>query len=61
MSSALKRGGTIYSVTSTVQKAASLMIWGCINVYDTGSLHIWKSTVIAEHYVQALEKHLVSS
>lgn len=26
----------------SIPKSASLMAWGCISVYGTGSLYIWK-------------------
>jgi len=40
----------------SVQKSASLMVlgWG-ISVYGTDSLHIWKGSINAERYKQALE------
>ena len=39
----------------SVQKPASLMVWGCISVYETGNLHIWKGTIRAEVYLQDLQ------
>ncbi len=27
----------------SVQKPASLMVWGCISAYGMGSLHVWKA------------------
>ncbi|KAK3574259.1 hypothetical protein QTP86_004397 [Hemibagrus guttatus] len=32
----------------SVQKSASLMVWGCMSAYVMGSLHIWKGTINAE-------------
>ncbi|KAK3549741.1 hypothetical protein QTP86_007736 [Hemibagrus guttatus] len=32
----------------SVQKPASLMVWGCMSVCGMGSLHIWKGTINAE-------------
>ncbi|KAK3557129.1 hypothetical protein QTP70_024744, partial [Hemibagrus guttatus] len=32
----------------SVQKPASLMVWGCMSAYVMGSLHIWKGTINAE-------------
>ncbi|KAK3530733.1 hypothetical protein QTP70_000761 [Hemibagrus guttatus] len=32
----------------SVQKPASLMVWGCMSTCGMGSLHIWKGTINAE-------------
>ncbi|KAK3510745.1 hypothetical protein QTP70_021334 [Hemibagrus guttatus] len=53
----------------SVQKPASLMVWGCMSVCGMGSLHIWKGTINAEsdshvfllvveegHYIHLLER-----
>ncbi len=32
----------------SVQKPASLMVWGCMSACGMGSLHIWKGTINAE-------------
>ncbi|KAK3559329.1 hypothetical protein QTP86_012759 [Hemibagrus guttatus] len=32
----------------SVQKPASLMVWGCMSACGRGSLHIWKGTINAE-------------
>ncbi len=45
----------------SVQKPASLMVWGCINACSMGSLHIWKGTIDAERYIQVLEQHMLPS
>ncbi len=39
----------------SVQKPASLMVWGCISAYSTGSLHVLEGTMNAERYIQLLE------
>ncbi len=38
----------------SVQKPASLMVWGCMSACGMGSLHIWKGTINAERYIQVL-------
>ena len=45
----------------SVQKPASLMVWGCISAYGMGSLHIWKGTINAERYIEVLEQHMLPS
>lgn len=45
----------------SVQKPASLMVWGCMNACGMGSLHIWKGTINAERYIQVLEQHMLPS
>ncbi len=35
----------------SVQKPASLMVWGCINAYDMDSLHVFKGTMNAEYII----------
>ena len=45
----------------TVQKPASLMVWGCISVYVVGSFHIWKGTINVEEYIELLEQHMLPS
>ncbi len=45
----------------SVQKPASLMVWGCMSVCDMGSLHILKGTINAERYIQVLEQHMLPS
>ncbi len=34
----------------SVEKPASLMVWGCMSVCGMGSLHIWKGTINAESF-----------
>ncbi len=45
----------------SVQKPASLMVWGCMSACGMGSLHIWKGTINAERYIQVLEQHTLPS
>uniref|UniRef100_A0A9J7XCR1 Paired domain-containing protein n=1 Tax=Cyprinus carpio carpio TaxID=630221 RepID=A0A9J7XCR1_CYPCA len=45
----------------SVQKPASLMVWGCMSACGMGSLLIWKDTINAERYIQVLEKHILPS
>ncbi len=45
----------------SVQKPASLMVWGCISAYGMGSLHVLEGTMNAERYVKVLEQHMLSS
>ncbi len=45
----------------SVQKPASLMVWGCMSACGMGRLHIWKSTINAERYIQVLEQHMLPS
>ncbi len=45
----------------SVQKPASLMVWGCMSACGMGSLHIWKDTINAERYIQVLEQHMLPS
>lgn len=45
----------------SVQKPASLMVWGCISAYGVGHLHVLKSTMNAERYIKVLEQHMLPS
>ncbi len=45
----------------SVQKPASLMVWGCMSACGMGSLHIWKGTINAERYIRVLEQHMLPS
>ncbi len=45
----------------SVQKPASLMVWGCMSACGMGSLHIWKGTINAERHIQVLEQHMIPS
>ncbi len=45
----------------SVQKPASLMIWGCISAYNMGSLHVLDGTMNAERYIKILEQHMLPS
>ncbi len=52
---------TNLQLISSVQKPASLMVWGCMSACGMGSLHIWKGTINAEMYIQVLEQHMLPS
>ncbi len=56
MSSGLKRRETFQH---SVQKPASLMVWGCISAYGMGSLHVLEGTMNAERYIKVLEQHML--
>ena len=43
----------------SVQKPASLMVWGCVGAYDVGSLNIWKGTINVEQYKDDLEQYML--
>ncbi len=45
----------------SVQKPASLMVWGCIRAYGMGSLQVSEGTMTAERYIQVLEQHMLLS
>ncbi len=45
----------------SVQKWASLMVWGCISVYGMGSLHVLEGTMNAERYIKVLQQHMLPS
>ncbi len=45
----------------SVQKPASLMVWGCISAYGMGSLHVLEGTMNAEMYIKFLEQHMLPS
>ncbi len=45
----------------SVQKPASLMLWGCISAYGMGSLHVLEGTMNAERYIKVLEQHMLPS
>ncbi len=45
----------------SVQKPASLMVWGCICAYGMGSLHVLEGTMNAEKYIKVLEQHMLPS
>ncbi len=40
----------------SLQKPASLMVWGCISAYSMGSLHVLEGTMNAERYIKVLEQ-----
>ncbi len=37
------------------------MVWGCINAYGMGSLHVVEGTMNAERYIKVLEQHMLPS
>ncbi len=43
----------------SVQKPASLMVWGCISAYGMGSLHVLEGNMNAERYIKVLEQHMI--
>ncbi len=45
----------------SVQKPASLMVWGCRSAYGMGSLHVLEGTMNAERYINVLEQHMLPS
>ncbi len=45
----------------SVQKLASLMVWGCISAYCMGSLHVSEGTMNAGSYIKVFEKHMLPS
>ncbi len=45
----------------SVQKPASLLVWGCISAYGMGSLHVLEGTMNAERYIKVLEQHMLPS
>ncbi len=45
----------------SVQKPASLMVWGCISAYVVGSLHVLEGTMNAERYIKVLEQQMLPS
>ncbi len=45
----------------SVQKPASLMVWGCISAYGMGCLHVLEGTMNAERYINVLEQNMLPS
>ncbi len=45
----------------SVQKPASLMVWGCISAYGMDSLHVLEGTMNAERYIKVLKQHMLPS
>ncbi len=45
----------------SVQKPASLMVWGCISAYGMGSLPVLEGTMNAERYIKVIEQHMLPS
>ncbi len=42
----------------SVQKPASLMVWGCISAYGMGSLHVLEGTMNVGSCIKVLEQHM---
>ncbi len=42
----------------SVQKPASLMVWGCISAYSMGNLHVLEGTMNAERYIKQHGEHV---
>ncbi len=53
-----QRGGRPACYQHSVQKSASLMVWGCISAYGMNSLHDLEGTMNAERYIKFLEQHM---
>ncbi len=49
----------VFFYRSSVQKPASLMVWGYICTYGMGSLHVLEGTMNAERYLKVLEQHML--
>ncbi len=45
----------------SVQKPATLMVWGCISANSMDSLHVLEGTMNAERYIKVLEQHMLPS
>ncbi len=45
----------------SVQKPASLMVWGCIRACSMGRVHVLEGTMHAESYIKVLEQHMLPS
>ena len=41
----------------TVQKPASVMVWGCISAHGIGDVHICEGTINAEQHIHVLETY----
>ncbi len=54
-----KEEGACYQ--RSVQKPASLMVWGLTSAYNMGSLHVLEGTMNAERYIKVLEQHMLPS
>jgi len=58
---AIEEGDLPACYQRSVQKPASLMVWGCISAYGVGSLHVLEGTMNAERYIKVLEQHMLPS
>ncbi len=45
----------------SVQKPASLVVWGCRIEYSMGSVHVLEGSMDAESYIKVLEQHMLPS
>ncbi len=54
---AKEEGGLPTCYQHSVQKPASLMVWGCISGYGICSLRVLEGTMNAERYIKVLEQH----
>ncbi len=45
----------------SVQKPASLKVWGCKIAYGMGSLHVLEGILNVERYIKVLEQHMLPS
>ncbi len=45
----------------SVQKPASLIVWGCISAYGMGSLHVLECNMNVQRYIKVLEQHMLPS
>ncbi len=58
---AKEEGDLLACYQRSIQKPASLMVWGCISAYGMGSLHVLEGTMNAERYIKVLEQHMLPS
>ncbi len=45
----------------SVRKLASQMVWGCINAYAMGSLHVLEGAMNSERHIKVLEQQMLPS
>ncbi len=58
---AKEEGKLLACYQRSVQKPASLMVWGCISGYSMDILHVLERTMTAERYIKVLEQHMLPS
>ncbi len=61
VSSAKEEGNLPACYQHSVQKPASLMVWGCISAYGMGSLYVLEGTMNAESSIRFLEQEMLPS